>query len=94
MILALFLCARHMLNGLWTERIRLWPCACVSACDSVDQLCILSMMLQVANEEQKHYVMMDELIQFVAKAEPGSGRWAESAEYNRLDDELYDGYKY
>ena len=52
------------------------------------------MMLQVANEEQKHYVMMDELIRFVAKAEPGSGRWAESAEYNRLDDELYDGYKY
>ena len=49
---------------------------------------------QVANEEQKHYVMMDELIQFIAKAEPGSGRWSESAEYNRLDDELYDNYRY
>jgi rubrerythrin len=48
----------------------------------------------VANEEQKHYVMMDELIQFIAKAEPGSGRWSESAEYNRLDDELYDNYRY
>lgn len=48
----------------------------------------------VAAEEQKHYVMMDELVQFIGKAEPGAGRHAESAEFNRLDDALYDGYKY
>eukprot|EP00667_Euglena_gracilis_P020824 EG_transcript_22617 len=48
----------------------------------------------VANEEQKHYVMIDELIQFVGKAEPGRGAWIESAEFNRLDDALYDNYKY
>uniref|UniRef100_A0A7S4GDA3 Rubrerythrin diiron-binding domain-containing protein n=1 Tax=Eutreptiella gymnastica TaxID=73025 RepID=A0A7S4GDA3_9EUGL len=48
----------------------------------------------VAAEEQKHYVMLDELIQFIGKAEPGSGRWTESAEFNRLDDDLYDNYKY
>ena len=48
----------------------------------------------VAAEEQKHYVMIDELIQFVSKAEPGRGAWAESAEFNRLDDALYDNYQY
>jgi|EP00669_Euglena_mutabilis_P006676 rubrerythrin len=48
----------------------------------------------VAAEEQKHYVMLDELIQFIQKAEPGTGTWAESAEFNRLDDALYDNYKY
>ena len=54
----------------------------------------LFLRLQVAAEEQKHYVMLDELIQFIGKAEPGSGRWTESAEFNRLDDDLYDNYKY
>eukprot|EP00997_Jenningsia_sp_PLL12_P005991 NODE_2533_length_907_cov_171.966200_g2080_i0.p1 GENE.NODE_2533_length_907_cov_171.966200_g2080_i0~~NODE_2533_length_907_cov_171.966200_g2080_i0.p1 ORF type:complete len:140 (-),score=48.76 NODE_2533_length_907_cov_171.966200_g2080_i0:215-634(-) len=55
---------------------------------------VKALFQQMANEEQKHYVMIDELMQFVAKAEPGSGRWAESPEWVRLDDQLYDGWKY
>eukprot|EP00667_Euglena_gracilis_P027686 EG_transcript_34476 len=35
----------------------------------------------VANEEQKHYVMIDELIKFVGKAEIGQGAHIESAEF-------------
>ena len=39
---------------------------------------------QVANEEQKHYIMIDELIQFIQRDEEPD--W----ESYRLDDSLYD----
>eukprot|EP00993_Chasmostoma_nieuportense_P003660 NODE_4365_length_799_cov_106.203869_g4207_i0.p1 GENE.NODE_4365_length_799_cov_106.203869_g4207_i0~~NODE_4365_length_799_cov_106.203869_g4207_i0.p1 ORF type:complete len:226 (-),score=62.63 NODE_4365_length_799_cov_106.203869_g4207_i0:120-740(-) len=61
---------------------------------SVQDPKIRSLFEIMAAEEQKHYIMIDEIVQMISKAEPGKGMWAESAEWNRLDDSLYDNWKY
>ena len=60
----------------WGVELQSWCCMCVGGCADC---------LQMAAEEQKHYIVLDEIVLAIGKAEPGV-----SLEFNRLNDALYD----
>ncbi len=43
-----------------------------------------ALLLKLAKEEQRHYIILDNLADFVGQAEPG--RWLENAEWRQMND--------
>jgi len=48
-----------------------------------------TLMELAAREADKHFQVLDETVEYLAKAEPGSGRWAECSEFFFVDNSQF-----